>query len=53
MSCECKCKLDGRRFNSDQWWNNDKCWCECKKRHLCEKNMFVILLPVVVKMESV
>ena len=21
-----------------QWWNNDKCWCECKKHHICEKD---------------
>ena len=25
ISCECKCKFDGRKCNSDQWWNNDKC----------------------------
>ena len=25
ISCECKCKFDGRICNSDQWWNNDKC----------------------------
>ena len=25
ISCECKCKFDGRKYNSDQWWNNDKC----------------------------
>ena len=24
ISCECKCKFDGRICNSDQWWNNDK-----------------------------
>ena len=24
-SCEFKCKFDGRKYNSDQWWNNDKC----------------------------
>ena len=23
MSCECKCKFDGIKCNSDQWWNND------------------------------
>ena len=23
--CECKCRFDGRKCNSDQWWNNDKC----------------------------
>ena len=25
ISCECKCRFDGRKCNSDQWWNNDKC----------------------------
>ena len=24
-SCECKCKFDGRKWNSNQRWNNDKC----------------------------
>ena len=38
ISCECKCKFDGRKRNSDQWWNNNKCRCECKKRHICEKD---------------
>ena len=28
---ECKCKFDERKCNSDQWWNNHKYWCECKK----------------------
>ena len=37
MSWKQHCKFDGRKFNSDQWWNNDKCLCECKKRHVCEK----------------
>ena len=37
ISCECKRRFDGRKCNSDQWWNNDKCWCECKK-HVCEKD---------------
>ena len=53
ISCECKCKFDERKCNSDQWWNNDKCKCECKKRHVCEKIMFGILLHVVVKMENI
>ena len=35
---ECKCEFDGRKCNSNQWWNNDKCRCECKKCHVCEKN---------------
>ena len=25
ISCKCKCKFAGRKCNSDQWWNNDKC----------------------------
>ena len=25
ISCQCKCKFDGRSCDSDQWWNNDKC----------------------------
>ena len=38
ISCECNCKFDGRKCNSGQWQNNDKCLCECKKRHVCEKD---------------
>ena len=38
ISCECKCRFDGRKCNSDQWWNNNKCQCECKKSHVCEKD---------------
>ena len=38
ISCECKFRLDGRKCNSDQWWNKDKCRCKCKKRHVCEKD---------------
>ena len=34
---ECKYKLDGTKYNSNQWWNNDNCWRECKKHHICEK----------------
>ena len=34
--CECKSKFDGTKCNSDQWWHNDKCRCECKKHHICE-----------------
>ena len=26
--CEYQCRFDGRKCNSDQWWNNNKCWCE-------------------------
>ena len=23
ISHTCKCKFDGKKCNSDQWWNND------------------------------
>ena len=29
-SCECECKFEGRKCNSNQKRNNDKCCCECK-----------------------
>ena len=32
ISWECKYKFNGRNCNLGQWWNNDKCRCECKKR---------------------
>ena len=38
ISCDWKWKFDGRKCNSDQWWNNDKRQCEYKKRHVCEKD---------------
>ena len=37
MSCKCKCNFDGRSCSQEQWWNNDKCRCECEKRNVCEK----------------
>ena len=37
ISWECKCWFDRRNSNSNQWWNNDKCRCECKKHHISEK----------------
>ena len=38
LSCKCKYNFDGRSCNSNQWWNNDKCQWECKKRPVCEKD---------------
>ena len=38
ISCKCKCKFDENKCNSGQWWNKDKCRCEGKKHHLCEKD---------------
>ena len=38
ISCECKCKFDGKKCNSYQKWNDDKYRCECKKQYTCGKN---------------
>ena len=38
ISWECNCQVDGTNCNSNQWWNNDKSQCECKKHHICEKD---------------
>ena len=38
ISCECKSEFDGRKCNSDQWSNKDKCPYEYKERHVCEKD---------------
>ena len=41
ISCECKFIFDGRKYNSKQKWNNDKCRCECKnpkKHHVFKKD---------------
>ena len=53
ISCQCKYKLDEKNFNSDQWRNNNKCWCECKRYHIYEKIIFGILLHVVAKMGNI
>ena len=29
--CECKCGLNESICNSNQIWNHDECWCECKE----------------------
>ena len=37
----CVCRLDGIICNIKQWWNEDKCRCECKKlidKGVCDKN---------------
>ena len=37
ISCECKCKFDGRKFNSNQKRNDCKCQYERKTHHICKK----------------
>ena len=53
ISCECKCRFDERNCNSNQWWNNDKCRCECKNIIYVKKIIFGILVHVFVKMENI
>ena len=36
ISCKCNCKFDGKKCTLDQWWNNNKCGCDCKK-HIYKK----------------
>ena len=38
VSCECICKFDGRKCDSNQKWNNKKCQYRCKKHEICEKD---------------
>ena len=38
MQYECKYKLDGKKYNSNEIQNSSKCSCECKKHHIYEKD---------------
>ena len=38
ISYKRKCKFDRRKCNPGQWWNNNKCRCECNKLHLYKKD---------------
>ena len=38
ISCKFKCKFDGTKCKSTQWWNNKKCLSECKKTNVGEKD---------------
>ena len=53
VSCECKCNFDRKKCNSNQWWNNDKCRCECKKHNKYEKGYIWNSPNVAVKKESI
>ena len=38
----------------NQWRNCEKCLCNCKKHHLCEKKLYSgILVHAVAKMENI
>ena len=49
----CKCNFDRKKCNSNQWWNNDKCRCECKKHNKYEKGYIWNSPNVAVKKESI
>ena len=38
ISCECKHKFNGRKCNSNQWWNKDECRYKYKKHHISEND---------------
>ena len=35
ISYECECKFVERKCNSNQWLDNDKCWCKLKLNVEC------------------
>ena len=48
-SCKCICRLNKIICNSKQWWNEDKCRCECKElidEGYVIKDLFGILVSV-------
>ena len=52
ISCECKCRFDGRKCNLDQWWKNNVD-VRLKNVMYVKMIMFGILLHVAVKMENI
>ena len=50
ISCECKCKFDGRKYNSDQWWNDDNADVSLKNAIYVKNIIFEILIHVGVRM---
>ena len=51
ISCKNKCRFDGTKCNSDQWWNSDK--YHVKNVMYVKKIMFEILLHVIAKMKNI
>ena len=52
---KCKCKTDGKKCNSNQKWNNNKCLCKCKNLkdyHMYKKIILWILLHVFLRMAN-
>ena len=38
ISCKCKRRFGGKKYKSNQCWNNGKCLCGYKKINVYEKN---------------
>ena len=46
ISCKYEYKFDSKKCNSNQKWNNDKCWCESKNsKELCVFEKYYIWNP--------
>ena len=52
VSCQCKCKFDGRRYNLNYWQNNENANMSVKNIMYVQKIMLSILLHVLVKNEN-
>ena len=50
ISCECKCKFDGRKYNSDQSWNDHNADVSLKNVIYLKNIIFEILIHVGVRM---
>ena len=53
ISCQCKCKSDGRICKSDQWWITKDVDVSVKNVMYVKTKMFRILLHLVEKMENI
>ena len=53
LSCECKCKFNGTKWNSNQWWNNINVNVNVKNIIYVKMIMFGIMLQVIVKIENI
>ena len=44
MSCKCKFKFESKKYNANQKWNNNECWCDCEHvKNICEKESYLEL----------
>ena len=53
LSCECKCKFNGTKWNSNQWWNNVNVNVNVKNIIYVKMIMFGTMLQVIVKIENI